>query len=258
DLAALRAYHQLGVRAIHPAIEGLRGVADAASDLAEAGGLTRLGKEIIREMNRLGMVVDVSHASDKSFWDILETSEQPVVASHSNSRVLCPIPRNLSDEQVKALAQKGGVVGVHFASNFVNFAFHQARRASGSMEAFAARLKELHRQYPDPYEFLARRYDPATWQDLSPPYGTREKGPELPRATVSQLCEHLDHLVEVAGIDHVGIGSDYDLGDIVDGLHRAALLPNLTAELLRRGYSEPDIHKLWGLNFLRVFRKILG
>src|SRR5207249_10407860 len=111
DLSVLHAYYRRGVRSIHIAREGLRGIADPSGDFAEAGGLTPLGREVVREMNRLRMVVDVAHASDRSFWDILETSSQPVIASHHNDRALCPINRNLTDEQIRAVALQGGVVG---------------------------------------------------------------------------------------------------------------------------------------------------
>jgi membrane dipeptidase len=253
DLSILRTYHRLGVRSIHIAREGQRGIADPSDDFAEAGGLTPLGRDVVREMNRLHMVVDVAHASDRSFWDILETSSQPVIASHHNARALCDINRNLSDEQLRAVAQQGGVVGAHFSGGFIDEAWRQSREDSGYFDIYLARAKELRQRYPNPYEFLSHFQHPSEWPES---FGEKPK-PKVPLPGISQLVDHIDHVVEVAGIDHVGNGADYDLGDIPEELDHAGKLLNLTAELLRRGYSDADIRKIWGDNFLRVFRRVI-
>lgn len=254
DLAVLRTYHRWGVRAIHVAMAGQHGVGDATGDAAEAGGLTPWGREIVREMERLRMLVDVSHATEPTFWDILETATRPVIASHSNARALCDLERNLTDEQARALAATGGVIGVHFSGGLIDRSWQQARARAGLYDVAKEGARALRARHPNPWAFLAESFSPWEWPAA---YGPQ---PEItaPLPTVAQLVDHIDHLVQVAGIDHVAIGSDYDLGDIPTDLDHAGKLPHLTAELLRRGYREEEIRKIWGENFLRVFRDVLG
>jgi membrane dipeptidase len=163
------------------------------------------------------------------------------------------VERNLTDAQARALAQTGGVIGVHFSGGLIDRAWQEARARSGYYDAAREGARALRARCPNPYEFLAESFSPWEWP---PAYGTQPTI-DAPLPTLSQLCDHIDHLVAVAGIDHVAIGSDYDLGDIPTEVDRAGKLPNLTAELLRRGYSEADIRKIWGENFLRVFREVL-
>jgi membrane dipeptidase len=223
DLATLRLLHRLGLRMLSFAWMRRTAFGDGTWENDSRGGLTRLGREAVREMNRLGIVVDVSHASDRTTWDILETSTQPVVASHSNARALRDHPRNLTDDMIRAIAAGGGVVGVVAVAGFVS------------------------------------------------------DGPP----TIARWADHVDHVVRLAGIDHVGIGCDFfrdlaamhacqeiaawspegsiaDIGFAFDGMASWEDLPGLTAQLRRRGYAEAELRKIFRENFLRVLKAVAG
>lgn len=253
DIAILHAFYDLGVRAIHPFFDSRFPLEDTVPAAKDAKGLTEFGRKVIREMERLGMVVDVSHCSDTSFWQILEMTEKPVVASHSNCRALCFNQRNLDDRQIEAIARSGGVIGVHFASGLIDLACAGSFQATGFYKNLELWEEELRKKYPDPYVYLAHRF--SDWWYTSEFY-RMEKA--VAPAPLERLIDHIDRIVKIAGIDHVGIGSDYDLSSIPSEVETADKLPNLTKALRRRGYSEGDIQKIWGDNFLRVYRKVIG
>jgi membrane dipeptidase len=247
DPAALKLFFERGVRYMTLTWRLNTNWADGGEDRARFGGLTPLGGRIVREMNRLGMVVDVSHASDRTFWDVLATTSRPVIASHSNTRALCDHPRNLSDAMLRALAANGGVIGITYVAAFLDPAF--LRRYEALKRLHAARWRQVRRvcdRWPrrcrDRYRALMARV-----------------APRLPRVSLERVIDHIDHAVRVAGIDHVGLGSDFDgYSTGPEELPDAAALPLITERLLARGYSERDVAKILGGNFLRVFREAIG
>jgi membrane dipeptidase len=206
-------------------------------------GLSEFGLDVVREMNRLGMIVDVSHISDKSFFDVLETSTMPVIASHSDTRALCDNPRNLTDSMIIALAEQGGVLQMCLLSDYVKDLPPNEERDS----AFRA----LRGMYPN-YSELSdekKREAQQKWMDINARYPAN-------LATVSDLVDHIDHVVSLVGIDHVGIGSDFDGGGRLSDCQDASQMMNITKELVFRGYTEEDIRKIWGGNLMRVFREV--
>ena len=203
DLGVLRMLYKLGVRLLTLTWNQRNQIADGIGESRTGSGLTEFGLKVIDEMNNLKMFIDVSHLSETGFWDVIKRSKAPIVASHSNCYALCPHPRNLKDEQIKALADKGGVIGITFVPNFL----------------------------------------------------TQEKR----KTTVKDVVTHIDYLVEKAGIDCVGLGSDFDgTGGLPLGLEGVDKITNITEELLTRGYKEREIKKILGGNFLRVFKKVIG
>jgi membrane dipeptidase len=240
SLATLREFHRLGVRYITLTWNNTNDWADAGRGEKLHNGLTDFGKEVVREMNRLGMLVDVSHVSDKTMSDALDISKAPIIASHSSARALTNQPRNIPDDLLRRIAKNGGVVQVNFYSAFID------ADAIKANEERSKRLKvktdELEQRYKDDPERLAEEEDKL---DAANP---------LPPTPISKLVDHFDHIVKVAGIDHVGIGADFDgANDLPEGAKDVSMLPNITYELVKRGYSEKDISKILGENFLRVF-----
>jgi membrane dipeptidase len=220
--------------------------ADSSGDINDPGvkhhnGLTDFGREVVREMNRVGMMVDISHVADRTFYDVIETSRAPVIASHSSARALANHPRNMDDNMLRALAKNGGVVMVNFYDVFLD-----PQKVEFDKEQ-TARTDELRKQYPnDPKQADAEL---KKWLAANP----------QSRTPLSVLIDHIDHIVKVAGIDHVGIGSDFDgipLGSAPAGMEDIAHLPNITVELMKRGYSDADIRKVLGENFLRVMDQV--
>jgi len=236
-------YYQMGVRYLSPAWSVSTSWAGSSGDeIGKTRGLNDFGKQVISEMNRLGMMVDVSHLSDKAFWDIVNTSTKPVIATHSGCRAITNVPRNLTDEMIVALAKTGGVVNVIFYPEHLEPGYAEKKkkvdeeiaslvqRASDAERGDAAH-KKLARDRVRREEYLKR----------------------LPPVSVARIVDHIDHIVKLVGIDHVGIGSDFDgIQAVPADLKSVAELPNLTKELLRRGYSESDIDKILGGNMLRV------
>ncbi len=203
DLGVLRVLYKLGVRLLTLTWNQRNQIADGIGESRTGSGLTKFGLKVIDEMNRLGMLIDVSHLSETGFWDVIKRSKAPIVASHSNCYALCPHLRNLKDEQIKALADKGGVIGITFVPNFLT---HEKRKT-----------------------------------------------------TVGDVVKHIDYLVEKVGVDYIGLGSDFDgTGGLPLGLEGVDKVPNITGELLDRGYKEKDIKKILGENFLRVFKEVVG
>lgn len=245
DLANLRHFYDRGIRYVTPAHSLSNHLSDSSYDEnRQWNGLSEFGKDAIQEMNRIGMMIDVSHVSDDAFWQIIEISEAPVIASHSSARFFTPgFERNMNDEMIVAMAEKGGVIQINFGSTFVS----QKSRDYG--DARSAAGKQYLAEHPDTTEaFLYREY-PAIYAE--------EHGP-LPFASLDDVLDHFDHVVKLAGIDHVGIGSDYDgVGDsLPTGLKDVSSYPNLIAGLLKRGYSEEDIRKILGENLLRVWEAV--
>jgi membrane dipeptidase len=240
-------YYQMGVRYLSGAWSVSTSWAGSSGDeVGKTRGLNDFGKQVIREMNRLGMMVDVSHLSDKAFWDIVNTSTRPVIATHSGCRAITIVPRNLTDDMIVALAKTGGVVNVIFYPEHIEPGYAAKKkkvdaeiatlvqRASDEEKGDVAH-KKLARDRVRSEEFLKR----------------------LPPVSVTRIVDHIDHIVKLVGIDHVGIGSDFDGVQIVPAdLKSVADLPNLTAELMRRGYSESDIGKILGGNMLRVMEEV--
>ncbi len=200
-IGLLRVFHRLGVRMVG-LVHSLRNeLADGVADTRTKGGLSELGVQAVEELDRLGVLIDVSHLSDAGFWDLMEVAEGPVMASHSNSRAVCDHPRNMTDEMIEAMADRGGVMGMNFAPGFV----HPVR------------------------------------------------------ATVQGVVDHIDHIVDLVGPDHVGLGSDFDgIPSTPGGLEDVTKMPEITSELVRRGYPEEDVGKILGENHLRVIKEIVG
>lgn len=243
SLRLLRNYYRLGVRYITLTHSGNNDICDTSNPgKSKWNGVSPFGKKVIKEMNRLGMLIDVSHISDKAFWDVLEVSKAPVFASHSCARSLCDIHRNLTDEMIKALAKKGGVIQLTFCSFFVDEEYK--RLAMEGEKRIEPRKKKLAEKYKDNQDAYWNALI-ELWKEVAPP------APKLER-----LIDHVDHVVKLVGVDHVGFGSDYDgTGSVPLGLDDVSGFPLITYHLLKRGYSEEDIKKMLGGNFLRVFEK---
>ena len=238
SLAALRQLYAAGARYMTITHSKNTDWADSATDAPQHGGLTRFGEEVVREMNRLGMLVDLSHVSPETMKEAMAVSAAPVIFSHSSARALDDHPRNVPDDVLRLVAQDGGVVMVTFVPSFVS---EEVRAWNALEDAEEARLKALFPGDPERVK-----------QDLE---GWKKKQP-APRATLQQVADHVEHVRKLAGIDHVGIGSDFDgITSVPLGLEGVDDFPALLAELLRRGWSDEEIKKLAGLNALRVFRE---
>ena len=247
DLAILRTYFNLGARYMTLTHTNHTPWADTSSKPPEHNGLTDFGKDVVREMNRLGMMVDISHVSDKTFYDAIATSSAPVIASHSSARALASAPRNMTDDMLRALAAKGGVVHINYFESFLDNDFAQRESA----------LKDV-----------SKRQDAI--DDGTPKFGDRSKnGPDVRKLNternqklghipLSKLLDHFVHAVQIAGIDHVGLGSDFDGVDdmLPAGMEDVSKMPNLVRGLMERGLSDDDILKILGGNTLRVMRQV--
>jgi membrane dipeptidase len=233
SLRLLRDYYALGVRYMTLTHVNTNGWADSSGDINDPkvkhhNGLTAFGKEVVREMNRLGMIVDISHVADKTFWDALAVSSAPLMASHSSSRALTPAPRNMTDEMIVALAKKGGVIQINFNCSYLSTAALKGQTA-------------FEKTNGDDEEALKRAYAAS----------------EIPRATLADVVAHIDHVVKIAGVDAVGLGSDFDgVSCTPAGLDDVSKFPNLTRALLQKGYSPQDIRKIYGGNTLRLMRAV--
>jgi membrane dipeptidase len=238
SLAVLRMFHQLGARYMTLTHNRTHSWADSATDDPRHGGLTDFGKSVVREMNRLGMMVDLSHTSPDVMRDALDVSTSPVLFTHSNARAVTDHPRNVPDEILDRIPENGGLVMATFVPPFTN------QQAAGWWSARRARLAALQADGVTRASAIREAMEP--WDAANPP----------PVATLAEVANHIDHLVKRIGIDHVGIGSDFDgITNTVEGLEDVSKFPNLTAELLRRGYSEGDLAKILGANLLRVMRE---
>jgi membrane dipeptidase len=252
DLHLLRDYYRLGVRYMTLSWSNTNEWADSSGDLDDAkvqhhNGLTDFGKQVVLEMNRLGMMVDISHVADKTFWDAIATTKAPMIASHSSARALVDAPRNMTDEMLRAVTKNGGVVQVNFFNGFDDADFRKAMEAQSKEQAAAIQ------KYTDQ---LKAEGKPVNYVDID--RIEREWTAKIPRPPLKSLIDHIDHIAKVAGIDHVGLGSDFDgvSGATPQGMDSAADLPKITQALLDRGYSADDIKKILGGNLMRVFREV--
>jgi membrane dipeptidase len=245
DLSLLKEFYDLGARYLGLCHSHHNQMCDSSTDTKEElhGGLSEYGKEVVKELNRLGMMVDVSHMSDKSFYDVLEITKAPIIASHSNARALCDIDRNLDDDMLKALKENNGVIQLCLLTVYVKKGTPNPQRDSA-----VAELKSRYNNYENlsDEELHHMRQE---WSNINERYPR-----EL--ASVSDLVDHVDYIVDLIGIDHVGIGSDFDGGGQLDDCRDVSQMKNITIELLRRGYSKEDIEKIWSGNFMRVFREV--
>jgi len=259
SLALLRQYYALGVRYMTLTWSNSNGWADSSGDFNDTSiphtkeGLSEFGKDVVYEMNRLGMMVDISHVSDKTFFRTLVITRAPVIASHSGARALCDAPRNMTDDMLRAVANsggagsKGGVVQVNFYSGFVSQAYRDAQL---KMEP---EVKKVVQDLKDNAKAEGRE---VTYDEISKIQ--RKYADSIPRPPLSMLIDHIDHIAKVAGVDHVGLGSDFDgvSGQLPEGLDSPADLPKITAALMERGYSAEDCQKILGGNLLRVFKEV--
>jgi membrane dipeptidase len=243
DLSVLRMYHRLGIRSMTLTHFRNNNWADASTDRPAHGGLTDFGRQVVREMNRLGIIVDISHVSDQTFQDVLAVTTKPVIASHSSCRALSDVPRNMTDDMIRALARNGGVIGINFGAGFLN---------GKDAEGLRQRIGQAVATQPD---LSGRALDTFAAAEYVREYGEMKPA----AATLDDAVAHIDHVVKIAGMDHVGIGSDWDgINTVPAGLEDVSMMPALTAALLRRGYTETDVRKILGANLLRVLREVTG
>ena len=244
NLLVLGAYHRLGARYMTLTHTAHTSWADSSKGKPRSNGLTDFGRNVVREMNRLGMMVDISHVSDKTFADALAVTRAPLIASHSSCRALAHHSRNMTDDMISALAKNGGVIQINFYSPFIDDDFASAlRKLEPKMDAEVAAARKAREGKPFTHEdevLIRKRY-----------------APQLPVVTMERIADHIDHAVKVGGVDHVGLGSDFDGVDFIPrGMEDASKLPDLVRELARRGYSEDDLIKILGGNILRVMRQV--
>ena len=240
DLHVLRTYYRLGIRSMTLTHARNTNWADSASDTPANNGLIDFGKDVVHEMNRLGMIVDLAHVSDKTFYDALAVTTKPLIVSHSSMRAISNVARNVSDEMLRALAKNGGVIGINFGMGFINQKDAEALRSATETEAEAPLL-------------TGRALDEYAAENALQLFGKRA----TVVATVEDIADHIDHAVKVAGIDHVGIGSDFDgIAGTANGLEDVSKMPSLIAALLNRGYRESEVKKILGQNHLRVIREV--
>jgi len=243
DISRVKQYYENGARYITLCHTRNNDICDSSTDPrgSEHNGLSEFGRDVVKEMNRVGMMVDISHISDKSFYDVLKVTAVPVIASHSSCKALCESERNLDDDMLLALRENGGVIQICILSNYL-----KTPEKNPEMEA---KLAELRGKYGDYNELNddQKKLMRGEYREIQKRY---EK-----LATVKDAVDHIDHVVQVIGIDFVGIGTDFDGGGGIEGCRTVAEMKNITIELLRRGYSRADIQKIWGGNVMRVLRK---
>ena len=242
-LENVQRYYDMGVRYMSPAWSvSTSWAGSSGDDVGATRGLNEFGRNVVREMNRLGMMVDVSHVSDPTFWDIVKTSTKPVVATHSACRAIADVPRNLTDDMIRALAKSGGVVNVIFYPEHLEPGWSQKKKQVDA--EIATMVQEASAAEPGDAVHKKMARDRVR---------QREYAQRLPPVNVARIVDHIDHIVKLVGVDHVGMGSDFDGVQITTSdLADVAELPNLTRELLRRGYTESDVSKILGGNMLRV------
>ena len=243
DLRVLRMYQRMGIRAMTLTHFRNTNWADSSTDKPQHNGLTDFGKQVVREMNRIGMIVDISHVSDKTFYDAIAASTKPLLATHSSCRALNDMPRNMTDDMLRALAKNGGVISINFYPSFIS---------PKDAEAGKKLISKQTAHEPDVTGAALDDYAKKTYFDE-----LRSMKPAL--ATIDDVVAHIDHAVKVAGIDHVGIGSDFDgIDSVPHGLEDISKMPKLAAALKQKGYSDADIRKIWSGNVLRLIREVVG
>ena len=245
DLSLVKNFYDKGVRYVTLCHTKNNDICDSSDDPngAEHDGLSEFGTKVIREMNRLGMMIDVSHVSDKSFYDVIELTEAPIIASHSCTRTLRDHPRNMTDDMIKTLAENGGVIQIAFYSDYVKKMNENPQRDSAHQA-----LREKYNHFKD----LTNEQHAAAsneWIEIDRIY-------QKDLATVSQLVDHIDHVVNLVGVNHVGLGSDFDGGGELEDCYDVTAIGNITHELVKRGYSDKAIEKIWGENLMRVFENV--
>jgi membrane dipeptidase len=249
SLAHLRLYHQLGVRYMTLTWANSNDWAESSTDLRPSThphGLTHFGRDVIAEMNRLGMIIDISHSSDQTVADVLKVTQAPLLATHSCARALTDSPRNLTDSQLRAIAQNNGAVMVNFYSAFIDEQYRQ------QWTALKPERDHAHLELAAEYATRAEPIPLSASNAIDRAFAAR-----IPRPPLSSLIDHIDHIARTAGIDHVGIGTDFDgISSLPQGIDSAADLPKITAALHARGYTAQDLHKLLGGNLLRVFNVV--
>ena len=243
SLDLLRAYYRFGARYMTLTHTNSNNWADSSGDEAKHNGLTPFGKQVVEEMNRLGMLVDISHVSDKTFYDAVAVSRAPVIASHSSARALCDHPRNMSDDMLRAVQKNHGLVMVNFYPIFLSQLVRDAAKRRD--ERLKPQIAELKAQDPSEGEAFEKGME-----DLY-------KANPLPKIPYTVIVDHIDHIVKVAGVESVGLGSDFDgISDVPSGMEHIAKIPAIRTELKRRGYSDSDIRKIMGENFMRIFGEV--
>jgi membrane dipeptidase len=245
DISNVSLYFDQGVRYITLVHSSNNDLADSATDPdgPEHGGLSAFGREVVKEMNRLGIMVDVSHGNDSLFYDALAISKAPIIASHSNARAVTNHKRNMTDEMLELMAKNGGVVQLTMLSDYLRKAPPNPQRDT-AIAALRANMKSFSEMTKEE-QSAARK----AFQEINKKYPT-------PSATVGHVVDHIDHIVKVAGIDHVGIGCDFDGGGGIEGVFDASEVMNITIELVKRGYTEEQIEKIWAGNLIRVFKEV--
>lgn len=238
SLAVLRMYAELGVRYLTLTHSVNVDWADSSGDQPKHNGLTDFGKDVVRELNRLGVMVDISHVADKTFWDAIEVSKAPMIASHSSCRAISGHARNMTDDMIKALASKGGVIQINYLDQFIDNDLFQYSQKTQPL------MRELQQKYPGRENLDRRREEVA-----------KQFGP-APKASWEKIVEHIDHAVKLVGADHVGLGSDFDGGSMPVGMEDCTQLPKITEALMRKGYSTSDIKKILGENTLRLLSDV--
>lgn len=243
DLSNVKHFYDRGARYITLCHTKNNDICTSSTDTANKTGLSVFGIQVVQEMNRLGMMIDVSHASDQSFYEVLKLSKAPVIASHSCSRTLCDNPRNLTDDMLRALAANNGVVQMCILSDYV-------KKPLPNHERDSIRLA-IRKKYNNFQDLTDEQWEVA----ITEYHSIDDKFPQQ-LATVSDVVDHIDHMVKIAGIDHVGIGTDFDGGGGVDGCKDVSQMGSITLELVKRGYTEKDIKKIWGGNLMRVLHDV--
>lgn len=245
SLGVLRDYARLGVRYLTLTHSVNTTWGDSSGDKPKHNGLTDVGKDVVRELNRLGVMVDVSHVADKTFWDALEVSRAPLLASHSSCRALSGHPRNMTDEMIKAMAAKGGVIQINYLDSYLDDALYRANEARRPQTD--AMRAELEKKFPGE-ENAARRFQElrAYSQGLGP----------LPRPSWEKIVEHIEHAARVGGVEHVGLGSDFDGASMPAGMEDVTQLPKITEALLKKGYTDAQVKGILGENLLKLMEKV--
>ena len=245
DIRIVRIFADLGVRYMTLTHFYNNEWADSSTDKPVHNGLTDFGKEVVRQMNRQGMLVDISHVSDKTFYDALEVSKAPMIASHSSCRALCNHPRNMTDDMIKALAAKGGVIQINYEKSFIDQAYKDAydKETGGVVQHMGNLTKNCNNDEACISRAMSQLEKQLTAEG------------KLPHVSWERIIDHIDHAVKLVGADHVGLGSDFDGASMPDGLEDCSKLPKITDALLRKGYSEEDIRKILGENTLRVMEQ---
>jgi membrane dipeptidase len=245
SLAVLRVAAQLGVRYLTLTHSVHTGWADSSGEAPRHDGLTDFGKDVVRELNRLGVMVDVSHVADQTFWDALEVSRAPLLASHSSCRAISGHPRNMTDEMIKALAARGGVIQINFLDAYLDNDLYLAQDAR--QKQLAPLRAELEAKFPGPDNAQTRMEQLRAAMAAMPP---------LPRPSWEKIVEHIDHAVKLVGDEHVGLGSDFDGASMPTGMEDVTQIPKITEALLRKGYTEAQIRNVLGENLLRLMARV--